>query len=144
MIVFNSPEYSDYDKHFSNFSPSPISYDGDEYPTVEHAYQAQKATTDMVRKLIEDQPTPGKAKRMGRVITKRSDWEEIKYDIMVGCLREKFKIPEYKEILLGTGDEELIEDASQWDDQVWGRGKYGNGKNLLGKALMQVREEIRA
>ena len=142
MIVFNAPEYSDYDKYFSNFAPSLITYDGDEYPTVEHAYQAQKATLDIVKKLIGEQSTPGRAKRMGRTINKRIDWAEIKYDVMVGCLREKFKIEEYREILLGTGDEEIVEDASEWDDQTWGRGKYGNGKNLLGKALMQVREEI--
>jgi ribA/ribD-fused uncharacterized protein len=142
LIIFNAPDPSEYDECFSNFSPSPIVYDGVKYPTVEHAFQAQKSPDYLIRLSISNLKTPQQAKRAGRAITMRPDWSKVRYDIMVACLREKFSVPEYKELLLGTGDEEIVEDASEWDDRVWGRGKNGDGQNLLGKALMQVRDEL--
>ncbi len=142
-IVFNSILPSPYDVHFSNFSPSLIEIEGIIYPTVEHAFQAQK-TLDMVERLfISGLPTPGKARQMGRKLQLRKDWEEVKYDIMVVCLRKKFSATQYKRILAETRDAEIIEAAERWNDTEWGIGKDGTGKNLLGKALMQVREEMK-
>jgi len=66
---------------------------------------------------------------------------EVKYDIMKKALRAKFtQHKDLKKILLETGDAELIENAPK--DYQWGCGSKGTGLNLLGKALMDIREEL--
>lgn len=125
----------------SNFYYSPFMFQGRQYPTVEHFFQAHKAKTyeDFISVLME--PTPKGAKQVGRKIKMREDWETVKDTIMLEGLRAKFSIKGLREKLLATGDEELIE-GNHWHDTYWGVCN-GIGKNKLGKMLMQVREEIR-
>lgn len=127
----------------SNFAYSPITVDvgwgTQEYPTVEHAFQAAKATTDWQHHTVRKVNGPAFAKKMGRQIQLRQDWEEVKYDIMLTCLRAKFRIPHYKRELRLTDHREIREDSPT--DFVWGH--RNGGQNLLGKALMQVRDELR-
>ena len=125
----------------SNFYYSPFMFQGRQYPTVEHFFQAHKAKTyeDFISVLVE--PTPKGAKQVGRKIKMREDWETVKDTIMLEGLRAKFSIKGLREKLLATGDEELIE-GNHWHDTYWGVCN-GVGKNKLGKMLMQVREEIR-
>lgn len=132
-----------FDKEYyflSNFYPSKITFEGIEYKTVEHAFQAAKTTDNFERYTIAMMPTPGRAKQMGRSISLRPDWEEVKEGVMETCLREKFAIPELREKLLATGDEELIE-GNTWNDRFWGVCN-GEGKNKLGKLLMKIRKEL--
>ena len=143
MIRFNAPEPSDYDRFFSNFAVSRITFDGIEYPTVEHAYQAQKTTDEFQKRRLAEEETPGRAKRKGRLVKCRTNWDVIKFDIMVRCLMAKFQIPMYRDALLETGGAELVEDASKWNDCEWGEGRAGKGRNLLGKALMLVRHNMK-
>ena len=142
MIIFNEPMKNEYDNVFSNFNYSAIEINGVDYPTVEHAYQAQKTIDEDERIRIASLESPVLAKKAGRNVEIRDDWEEVKYDVMVECLREKFKIKKFKQALIDTGKEEIAEDAREWNDCIWGLGRSGNGQNLLGKALMQVRDEI--
>ena len=109
------------------------------YKTVEHYFQAMKATSQGAHDFIAYSSGPYVAKRRGRSTELRADWEDVKYDVMLTGLREKFKNGTYAAFLLDTGDSILREDSPT--DFVWG---YRNGGlNLLGKALMQVREELR-
>lgn len=129
----------------SNFYPSPIEYEGIKYPTVEAAFQAAK-TPDMHMKVaIATAEHPGKAKRMGRKVVLREDWEEIKDKVMEDCLKLKFSDPIMREKLLATGDEEL-EEGNWWHDNYWGScycSRCGDvGKNKLGYLLMKIRKEI--
>lgn len=128
---------------FSNFAASHISLDlgwgMKTYATVEHAFQAAKATNEIDHDTVRRAPRASLAKKAGRQIRLRPDWEEMKYDVMLECLRAKFALPQFKRALLATGDRELREDSPS--DYIW--GYRNNGLNLLGKALMQVREEIR-
>lgn len=131
----------------SNFYPSQITIDSVTYPTVEHAFQAAKTRSFLERIRISKLDTPGKAKSAGRKVELRSDWEKIKDQVMYDCLKEKFKIEELKDKLLATGNEELIE-GTTWHDNYWGncsceKCKNIEGKNMLGKILMRVREELR-
>jgi ribA/ribD-fused uncharacterized protein len=131
----------------SNFYPSRITIDCVSYPTVEHAFQAAKTRSFLKRIEISKLDTPREAKRAGRQVKLRSDWEEIKDQVMYDCLKEKFKDKELRDKLLATGDEELIE-GTTWHDNYWGncsceRCKNIEGKNMLGKTLMRVREELR-
>jgi ribA/ribD-fused uncharacterized protein len=127
-------------RFLSNFFLSPICMNGLVYPTVEHAYQAMKTFDQEERVRIAGQPTPGKAKSAGRKVTLRSDWENVKIDIMENLLRLKFKWPHLRDKLLATGDTELIE-GNSWGDRFWGVF-LGRGRNELGLALMRIRKEL--
>jgi ribA/ribD-fused uncharacterized protein len=84
---------------------------------------------------------PGDVKRFGRnKISLRKDWVDIKLSVMEWAVREKFKNESLKEMLLSTGDEELIE-GNSFNDVYWGVCQ-GQGLNYLGKILMKIRAEI--
>ena len=112
----------------SNFSASPFRIDYILFPTMEHYFQANKADNQNDYLHIAYAPTPGEAKRLGRKIQLRPDWEKIKDSVMLTGLRKKFADPELRNLLLATGDEELIE-GNYWGDTYWGvcnAGKRGN------------------
>ena len=129
----------------SNFYFSPMIIDNVVYTTNEHYFQAMKSLNPKERQAIVLAPTPGKAKHLGRKVSLRKDWEDIKEEVMLTGLRHKFSNPELRKKLLGTGNEELIE-GTTWHDNYWGicdcETCGGQGKNRLGKLLMQVREEL--
>lgn len=130
----------------SNFYPSPFSHDGIEYPTVEHFFQGAKTLDIKERKAIAAAETPGLAKRMGRSVQLRADWEKVKAYYMELGLRLKFTNKDLAEKLLATGDEELIE-GNWWCDQTWGSCNCPKhirtpGRNLLGMLLMELRKEL--
>lgn len=133
---------------FSNFQPSLIKLRGVVWPTVEHFYQAMKTESLEEQAKIRKMDTPGKAKRAGRKVKMRADWEKIKESIMMEALREKFKGRDFKQSLLSTGEEEIIE-INTWHDNEWGscvcvKCRNKTGRNKLGKLLMQLRQEIRS
>lgn len=125
----------------SNFFPSEFKYEGIFYPTNEHFFQAMKTLDIKERRAIANAANPGLAKHLGRTVTLRSDWEQIKEDVMLQGLRLKFTDVNLGNMLLDTGDEELVE-GNWWGDQTWGVCR-GVGENKLGKLLMQVRDELR-
>ncbi len=125
----------------SNFHSVRVWFDGDAYPSVEHAYQAAKTIDKDERAFVRRAPTAGAAKRYGRSVTMRADWETIKLDVMLELVRRKFATPYLRARLLETGSVELVE-GNHWGDRFWGVCK-GAGENHLGRILMQVREELR-
>jgi ribA/ribD-fused uncharacterized protein len=129
---------------FSNFAPYGVELDGAWWPTTEHYFQAQKfAGTEHVDQ-IRQARTPKQAAEMGRERHRplRPDWETVKDDVMRRAVLCKFEThPAIRAILLGTGDEELVEKTS--GDYYWGCGTNGTGKNMLGQILMEVREILR-
>lgn len=130
----------------SNFSESEVIFDGEPYPTIEHAFQAAKTLHKEERQSVQNAATPAQAKQLGRAVTLREDWEQVKFDIMLELLRQKFSQPELHKKLLDTGENELIE-GNTWGDKVWGCVLYKGewiGKNHLGKLLMQVRADLKA
>lgn len=130
---FDGTEYG----FLSNFYSSPIQYEGIVYPTVEHMFQALKALDIETRKKIANAATPGQAKRLGRSVALREDWEEVKVDVMRTALQLKFSDPTLRAKLIATGDAELIE-GNTWNDRFWGVCR-GTGKNMLGHLLMELR-----
>ena len=124
----------------SNFSNSKFCYEGINYPTVEHYFQAQKTLDSKERERIAKLPTPGEAKYAGRRVELRKDWEEVKDSVMLIGLYHKFKDPVLREKLLATGNEHL-EEGNYWHDTYWGVCD-GVGKNRLGELLMTVRKEV--
>lgn len=145
MSVTVIDSFSGQYRFLSNFYSSVIDYEGFEYPTVEHAFQAAKTHDLNERRKIAASATPGDAKRRGRKVKLRDDWEVVCRDVMLALVREKFSIPFLTHALLGTGDAQLIE-GNTWGDQRWGCVKRNGqwvGNNWLGQALMQVRDELR-
>jgi ribA/ribD-fused uncharacterized protein len=126
---------------FSNFTPCHVMFDGESYPTVEHAYQAAKTLDKKERLRIKQAKTPGNAKYAGSQVTLRADWEAIKIDTMRKLLRQKFmKNDLYCDALRETGDQQLIE-GNYWGDTFWGVCD-GVGTNHLGRLLMEIRAEL--
>jgi predicted NAD-dependent protein-ADP-ribosyltransferase YbiA (DUF1768 family) len=82
-------------------------------------------------------PTPGIAKRIGRRVTLRPNWETMKVGNMHGLVWEKFQDPVMRSLLLSTGDAHL-EEGNTWGDRFWGTVN-GIGENHLGKILMNIR-----
>lgn len=130
-------------RFLSNFYPSEITHNGIAYPTVEHFYQAMKCVDKNEAFAIANAATPAQAKRMGRKVKIRPDWESIKEQIMGFALWEKFKNPKLREKLIETGNATLIE-GNYWHDNYWGECQCEEcmnkvKQNRLGCLLMAVR-----
>jgi ribA/ribD-fused uncharacterized protein len=121
---------------FSNFGGTlPI--------TSEHLFQAMKGTTWEEQLYVLAAPTPGEAKKRGRRIKCRPDWENVKVQIMWCVIQAKFASgTEFAQLLLDTGDSDLIE--GNWHgDSFWGFDfKAEVGQNMLGNLLMEWREQL--
>lgn len=131
----------------SNFYTYPMVYEGIQYQNAEAAFQGQKCQNETLRAKKYSTLTPNLAKREGRREKLPEGWDNITTKIMHDILLVKFSIPELRESLLATGDAEL-EEGNNWHDNNWGnctcpRCKDIEGKNRLGKMLMQVREELK-
>lgn len=129
---------------FSNFASYPISLKERVWPTSEHYFQAQKFAGTEHEEAIRQEKSPMIAARMGRDRTKpfRSDWDLVKDAIMREAVRAKFsQHAELRKILLATGDAVIVEHTQ--NDSYWGDGGDGSGQNMLGRILMEIREELR-
>ena len=125
----------------SNFYQHKIKYDEYFWDNNEQCFQATK-TLDLAEKdEIRFTVSPGKAKRLGGKVHMRKDWDQIKVGVMKDINRIKFSDPVLKQKLLDTGDAELVE-GNSWGDQFWGCCD-GSGMNMLGKILMEIREELK-
>ena len=130
----------------SNFATAPVTLDGVLYPTVENAYQAAK-TLVVADRVVFTNCAPNYAKRIGRQLRLRPDWEQVKDDIMYDLLKQKFASgSSLASALLGTGDAYLCE-GNVWHDNHFGacfcdRCLYTPHLNLLGGFLMRIREEL--
>ncbi len=144
-------------RFLSNFYPVEIEHQGIKYPSVEHYYVAMKVTEMQLidgvyytaadfRELISRIPNPADVKKVGQRIKVRKDWDEKKLDFMTWAVKEKFKDETLAEMLLSTGEQDLIE-GNWWHDKFWGIctcPKCNNtGDNNLGNILMRIRDEIK-
>jgi ribA/ribD-fused uncharacterized protein len=129
---------------FSNFSKHGVELDGLWWKTTEHYFQAQKFLDQEYKEKIRVAATAKEAANLGRSrkIPIRNDWEEIKDNVMKKAVLEKFQTHgKLKELLLSTGNEQLVESAPS--DYYWGCGSDGTGKNKLGVILEEVRDQLR-
>lgn len=127
----------------SNFAPTPITIDGIEYPTAEHAFQAAKTHDPVTKRAIAAKATPGQAKYAGKRVNLRPDWEEVKTEVMADIIRIKFSPgTEAAAHLMATGDAH-IEEGNTWNDTTWGVSlRTGKGQNRLGQILMDIRSHL--
>lgn len=127
-------------RFLSNFYEAPVTYLGLTFRNNEAAFQAAKCQERMAEFQELD---PSAAKRLGRRVKLRPDWESIKDQVMYEVCKAKFsQNTDLRDKLVATGDAELVE-GNTWGDKIWGICN-GQGKNRLGKILMKVRTELQA
>lgn len=127
---------------FSNMAPSEFELDGKMWKSVENYYQAMKSLDPEEQEFIRLAPI-NKSKMLGRDLKIREDWEEVKFEIMCKALKAKFNLEPYKSQLLNTGDDIIIE-WNNWGDKIWGVTINDmKGSNLLGVALMTIRDNLK-
>lgn len=138
--------YSTADEYgeFSNFAAYPIKIGNSSWPTTEHYFQAMKFKDKADQEKIRKANSPMLAARMGRDRKRilRRDWESAKVNIMREAIMAKFEQHETLQVLLlDTGDAMIIEHTE--NDDYWGDGENGKGRNMLGRILMAVRTTLR-
>lgn len=142
----------------SNFEKCYIKYKGHLFATTEQAFMWEKAIFfndhESASKILREE-NPAKAKKLGREVKNFDDskWSKVCYEVMYKINYEKyFQNTRLKNILLNTGDKILVETNfrdTRWaiglpaeDDRVLDESQW-QGENLLGKVLMQVRQELK-
>jgi len=137
----------------SNFSSFNLVWDGQTFPTSEHAYHwakffknGQVGDKDHFEAMVAVRTAPS-AHEAFKLAQKyfylvRPDWHDVRLNIMKEILRAKVaQHPYVKKKLLETGDRVIIENS--WRDDFWGWGENKTGQNMLGKLWMEIRNEIR-
>lgn len=135
-----------------NMSPFPVIHDGKLWPTAEHLFQALRFDDDTIRKAIRSRRNPFAAKLLAKANADRmavQPCSQRDVENMEMVLRLKLEqYPELRERLLGTGDEEIVEDCtsrSRGNALFWGAAlREGSwiGDNRLGRLWMKLRQEL--
>ena len=115
------------------------------YPSVENAYMADKVIPEDRKYFTTCTAVEAKKGwRNFKLLDKTAaEWDKRKFEVMEGCLREKFIInQELRQKLIDTGDRYLKE-TNWWGDSIWGVDIEKGGENNLGKMLMKIRDVIK-
>ena len=136
-------------RFLSNFYPVFMKYEGVVYRTLEHAYQAAKTTDIDKRIIISNLQYPSGAKKYGKYIDLRPNWDEIKLDIMLELLQLKFKPNTSLGTMLINTYPLLLVEGNNWHDNFWGECRCVKcndciKSNNLGVLLMKVRNILRS
>lgn len=122
----------------SNFYKCNVEHEGVIYSSVENAFQAAK-TLDLIERRQFENYTAREAKKLGKKVKLRSDWENVKVKIMCNLVFQKFNNSEYLRTRLLIVQDKIIE------ENFWGICKCGRcagGYNMLGNILQEVREHF--
>lgn len=143
MTTTDSSAITDFSGEFDflhNAHPSLIFVDGEAYPSVEHAFQACKTDDLDLRKQIREATDVRAAKKIGRKVVIKSDWDDNRWDTMYGLIYQKFSTHlDLKLRLLQTQHREF----KTFQDTFWGVDASGVGENNIGVILFSVRDKIR-
>lgn len=143
---------------FSQWWGAAFTVESNRYPTAEHFMMAEKARLfgDVAAfERILAAPNPGAAKKLGRTVQNFDEqtWQRHRFEIVVRGNLAKFEQNKLlREYLLSTGERILVEASPM--DRIWGIGMGASnphienpekwrGLNLLGFALMKVRDRLR-
>lgn len=135
----------------SNMAPGfPLMINGIRVLTSEALYQACRFPhRPEIQRLIIDQASPMTAKMRSKPYRResRTDWDKVRITTMRWCLRVKLaqNWEKFSQLLLATGNRSIVEESHK--DDFWGAKSSGDealaGRNVLGRLLMELREEIR-
>lgn len=134
-------------RFLSNFEVCKITLEGLTYNSSEAAYMAYKTLDLDTRATFANITEPSVARRMGRTVKLRGDWNDVRIAVMTQAIHAKFtQNPKLSALLKETGLKELHE-SNDWKDTFWGVTKdpatgLWVGSDNLGKIIMQVRSSI--
>lgn len=136
-------EFKDEYRWLSNFTLVEVILDGVRYPSVEHAYVSAKSDNPLLKDFCKNpNNTSGQVKRKGRKFELVSNWDEIKLDVMLNLLIQKFNQEPFKTLLKDTNNC-FIQEGNNWKDEFWGVNlETSNGLNHLGNMIMRIRKFI--
>jgi ribA/ribD-fused uncharacterized protein len=134
-------------RFLSNFHPCSVRIGELTFPSSEHAYMAFKTLDPEVRKHIATLATPSEAKRFGRTLKLRPNWEALRIKAMRKVVVAKYtQNPDLANLLLATSPK-YLEETNDWGDEFWGttvkEGRGTAGRNWLGVITMGVRDQLR-
>ena len=118
--------------------PCEVSYNGRVFSSSEAAFQSEKCFNNSCKEQFVG-ITAVDAKKIGKTVLLRADWDEIKDEVMHKVLLAKFANVDLELKLLQTYPQH-IEEGNTWNDTYWGVCN-GKGQNKLGKLLMRIRDE---
>ena len=133
---------------FSNLHRREVEFEGEVFPTSEHAYQAGKARKPEVRAWLMSAPSPALLAMAAHGLYYwdiAPGWSKTKFVRMREVLRAKFtQHADLRELLLSTGEARLVESATMDNEvnRLWGEVN-GSGRNMLGVMLMELRDDLR-
>lgn len=134
-------------RFLSNFWPCDVKLGNIVFPSAEHGYQARKSLVPAVQVSVARLATPGEAKRYGRRIALRPDWEQVKKRTMLLVVLAKFVQHPDLAVRLAATEDTYLEEGNAWHDNFWGAcgcdDHTGEGLNYLGRILMMVRDIVR-
>lgn len=135
----------------SNMAPGfPLKIGGVDVPTSEALYQACRFPhLPDVQLTIVSQRSPMTAKMKSKPFRRQSreDWDQVKVKIMRWCLAVKLaqNYGEFSRLLMSTGDRPIVEVSTRddfWGARVDSKGGTLVGRNVLGRLLMELRENV--
>ena len=157
IICFHNP--NEENGYLSNWYMSPFAADGIRFSSMEQFMMYRRAIAfgdrDRAAQILDTEDV-GRIKELGRLVSGYNDnyWNGIRQIVVYEGLYAKFsQNEELKRLLRATGKAVLAECAVK--DRIWGIGlsmddpdrldrRKWKGQNLLGYALMMVREKLRA
>ena len=135
---------SDADDLLGTYAPLPFFLDDQQWPTVEHYYQANKFDDKDVQNKIRLAATAQKARKLGRsrFHKRRPNWRDMKTTIMTRAVYIRTKThPQCQQALAELSDNRLVENSNY--DYCWGCGRDRRGQNHYGELLMKISEKLR-
>lgn len=142
VIQFFSKKNSEY-RDFCTNSKHAFLFNGRIYKTVDHFIESEQFRDEKIKALVRESDTSAEAIMLGKlkIFDRRSDWKQLRQHSMRHALLAKFtQHPELATKLVNTGNSVLLSGSK---DLFWGRGSLNNGKNMLGRILMDVRVVLR-
>lgn len=127
-------------RFLSNFHVCNVTLDGLTYKSSEAAYMAGKTTDKAIKMRFAAIDEPKEAKKLGREITMIPEWDDYKVLHMTRVVYAKFAQNRDIALKLFQTYDKYLEETNNWNDLFWGADELGQGKNMLGKVLMHVRE----
>ena len=120
----------------SNMYPCTVKFGNHTYKCAEAAFQAQKCLDEDIQEVFENL-NGFAAKKLGREVVLRDDWDKVKDHVMQLVVTAKFK--QHPDLLLRLRRvDEHIQEDNTWHDTYWGVCN-GKGENKLGKILNNVK-----
>ena len=128
--------------NLSNWAICDLTYRGRKFSSVEQAYFYQLLNEHREHQLAEaimGLSNAHEIKLIGETVDISKEWLKKRASVITDIMREKFQIKKFKDELIATYPHPLHHNVSS---MFWGTGAKGDGQNMTGKVLMEIRGEL--